>query len=215
MDISDDQSYTIDELADISGFDKRVIRSFIEQGLLSGPESMGRYARYSAWHLTRLLAIRELKERRGLQLSEVRRSLISMSTEQISELAQSSQTGTVLSTPNSTALDYIRALQKSPAPPLQSPANGPPYVAPPQPAQSVSPNVTTGTTAIDQLLLDLSNLAQGQRVRRQAKADGWMRIAITPDIELSIRGATDPDQLTTLERIADHLRELLLRGTNV
>src|SRR5262249_47046262 len=70
----------------------------------------------------------------------------------------------------------------------------------------------SGATPIDQLLQELSVLTQGLRVRRQAKGETWYRIAITPDIEIAIRGIDDPEQLNRLERIADHLREMLLRG---
>ena len=68
----DRPSYSLEDLAAETGFDIRVIRSFIEQGLLRGPSSLGRYARYSDWHLIRLLAIKALKEQRGHTHSDIR-----------------------------------------------------------------------------------------------------------------------------------------------
>ena len=67
---TDRASYSLEDLSAKTGFEVRVIRSFIEQGLLRGPSSLGRYARYSDWHLVRLLAIKALKDRRGLTYSE-------------------------------------------------------------------------------------------------------------------------------------------------
>lgn len=98
-------SFSLDELSHESGFETRVIRSFIEQGLMRGPTSLGRYARYSRHHLERLQAIKILKEKQGLRLSEVRQQLLLMSDAEIEALAE---TGSyVAKAGDTTALDYI------------------------------------------------------------------------------------------------------------
>jgi hypothetical protein len=50
-------------------------------------------------------------------------------------------------------------------------------------------------------------------VPRKAKADVWLRIAVTPDFELAVRGELSPDQIARLERVADLMRNILLGRT--
>jgi DNA-binding transcriptional MerR regulator len=98
-------TFSLEELSHESGLDTRVIRSFIEQGLMRGPTSLGRYARYSRHHLERLQAIKILKERQGLRLSEVRQQLLLMSDAEIAALAETGSRDSNFV--DSSALDYI------------------------------------------------------------------------------------------------------------
>jgi len=98
-------TFSLEELSQESGLDTRVIRSFIEQGLMRGPTSLGRYARYSRQHLERLQAIKILKERQGLRLSEVRQQLLLMSDAEIAALAETGSRDSNFV--DSSALDYI------------------------------------------------------------------------------------------------------------
>lgn len=201
--MEDTNSYSLEELASLSGFDRRVIRSFIEQGLLRGPESMGRYARYSSSHLTRLLAIRNLREQQGLTLGAIRTALVTMSEDELSVVANKNTTP---QQPDSSALDYIRSIQGLPAAPPAQKSEQLDQIGPTDNFDK------KGRTPIDLLLWELSKMHADRTVRRQAKSALWHRIAITPDIELSIRGIDDAAQLANFERIADHLREILLGG---
>ena len=54
--------YSLDGLAQKVGIHPRTIRSYIQQGLLRGPESMGRNAHYTDYHLKRLEVIKTLNE---------------------------------------------------------------------------------------------------------------------------------------------------------
>ncbi len=67
----DTRTYTLHELAEITGIEPRTIRSYITRGLLPGPLSRGRNAHYSELHLQRLLEIQALKEQ-GIPLREIR-----------------------------------------------------------------------------------------------------------------------------------------------
>lgn len=336
--------YTLDELSSLTGFDRRVIRSFIEQGLLRGANSMGRYARYSSYHLSRLLAIKILKEHQGLSLAAIRTALVTMSEDEMTnmvarssgfhlnlpiinmapsasppshiipsnqakavdddlpdppapdvepeklasepleeskpdlqsilksaleerpELAPANESvptveddeseelssepsvddekakrdGTIYGSvdfsrlsqkkqvqpPPLTALDYIKALGKPQKEPPSAPVVAQKQAAPKQaevqrqieverPEQrekKLQEQRVTGQTPIDLLLAELSKVHEQRTVRRQAKSEQWYRIAITPDIELSVRGINDSEQLARLERVADHIREILLGG---
>jgi len=67
----EDPSYTIDELAEISGVPGRTIRFYQAEGVLPWPEKRGRIAVYSDTHVERLRCI-SLMQARGLQLSAIR-----------------------------------------------------------------------------------------------------------------------------------------------
>jgi DNA-binding transcriptional MerR regulator len=69
-----DTSFTIDELASISGVPSRTIRFYQSKGTLSAPERRGRVAFYSPEHVERLRLIGELQDR-GLRLDAIRDAL--------------------------------------------------------------------------------------------------------------------------------------------
>lgn len=205
-----DESYTLQELAERCGLEPRVIRAYIEQGLMRGPDTRGRNARYSRYHLERLRAVRALKEGRGLALADVRRTLLALNDEQVRALAGKvlPEEGAAPVFGSASALEYLRTIghtrAPAPAPARAAAAGAPAPSAPPPPPQLATP--------IEQLLLELERLARHSRVPRQARGEPWFRIAITPDIELGIRGAHSEEELARLERIADHLRAFLLGG---
>src|SRR5690242_10862011 len=58
--LENEQTYTIEELAEQVGTPVRTIRFYIAEGLLSGPGTRGKAASYSGEHLLRLRLIRRL-----------------------------------------------------------------------------------------------------------------------------------------------------------
>lgn len=189
------RDYTLEELADETGYDKRVIRSFIEQGLLLGPSAKGRYARYGADHVQRLFAIKHLRDVYGLSLADVRRKLHSLSEAEIATIATQEHTRSDKTAPAKpgSALEYIQQIKQSTRPTT-------PHTVP----HTQSP--------FERLLLDLANLVGNRKVAKQSRAETWSRISITPDLEFAVRDVQDDAELRALERIADHLREILLGG---
>jgi DNA-binding transcriptional MerR regulator len=63
--------YTINDLVNLSGVNRRNIYFYVQQGLLPPPEGAGLGARYGDEHLLRLRAIPRLRDR-GLRLDEIR-----------------------------------------------------------------------------------------------------------------------------------------------
>ena len=102
------------------------------------------------------------------------------------------------------ALGYLRELRKrtaSPSPPAMRVAS--------QGALALgapSPPPATGFEALEQ------RLATGRATpaARKARAEEWLRIPITPDVELAIRGRLDAESRAQLERCADLVRDILL-----
>jgi DNA-binding transcriptional MerR regulator len=66
--------YTIAELTERTGVNRRTIHFYVQQGLLPPPEGAGLGARYSDEHLLRLQAI-PLLRRQGLRLDDIRAQL--------------------------------------------------------------------------------------------------------------------------------------------
>ncbi len=212
---TEETGYSLDELSRETGLDRRVIRSYIEQKLLRGPESRGRYARYSQYHADRLLAIRALKEQQGLSLEDVRSALRDVTADDVRHLA-STMRAEPRAPATGSALDYLRSVQ--PAPGASQRASETPE-PPPGPmrgrrASLLSSPPPAPPTPVDQLAMELARLFQHQLVARQAKGQDWTRIPVTPDFELHVRGIEGPVQLARLERVADYLREILLGGLN-
>lgn len=108
------ESFSLVELSRLSGIEPRTIRSYIYQGLLRGPEAVGRNARYSRHHLDRLRAIRSLREGERLSLNEIRQRLVALSDDQIGTIGEPSAGAAPKQDLQeaASALDYIRALRE-------------------------------------------------------------------------------------------------------
>ena len=76
---SDSAGFTLNELADASGVEPRTIRSYVEKGLIPGPDSLGRAARYPRESLDRLKVLQLLRDaNRTLTLDQIRMLLQSI-----------------------------------------------------------------------------------------------------------------------------------------
>ena len=84
--MNESQTYSLDELAEISGTEPRTIRSYVAKGLLPRP-SRGRGAQYEAGTLDRLLAIKRLIAETGCSLEYCRSLLDSFDCEYIAAIA--------------------------------------------------------------------------------------------------------------------------------
>lgn len=104
--VAADLTYSLMELAELTGLQPRTIRNYIENGLLAGPSSHGRGARYSDSDRQRLILIRDFRERENLSLREIRHRLALLNA---GDLARASAT---LSHPNpkSSALAYLDSI---------------------------------------------------------------------------------------------------------
>ena len=206
---------TLTELADASGLQPRTIRSWVAQGLIPGPLSRGPAARYPADQLERILAIRTMKDRLGMSLTDIRHELLIASAEQIqawaektAEIAPESPQSAAMSEPAdpTAALDYFQSLRSpgpaarfGPSSSVRESESSPPYITSPKPRSS-------GFEALERRLMDT-----GARTPPAAKSrsEQWLTISITPDVDLSVRGQLDPEQRARLERCADLMRDIL------
>ena len=215
--------YSLDDLAKMLRINPRTIRSYIQQGLLRGPDTMGRNARYSDYHLKRLRVIRTLKDEHNLPLSEIRR-LVTMAgpdediqiqlvplSESTSRSEEPQEKIGAPSESTSSALDYIRARralgrkaqakEESDTPPapqtIQSTRRNEQKAAPVRPLEALLKKLRAEDRALT-------------NVPRRTRGEEWVRLEVTPDIEIHVRGQLPPEQLRDFEQFADLMRHILL-----
>lgn len=210
---SENAGYTISELSEQSGVEPRTIRSYVEKGILPGPESLGRSARYPQESLNRLKVLQLLRDaNRNLTLDQIRRLLQSLGPSQLSGLADGRiRIGAVLDTDaaedssRSGAIDYLRSLHSQAPPPDAST----PF---PRSEFRSHEDFEDQLPVFEEAALALAKLAGLTSSSRSTRIEQWYRLELSPDIELSVRGSFGSDQIAQLHRIGDALRLLLTKG---
>lgn len=220
---------SLQELSEQTGVEQRTIRSYVERGLLPGPESLGRGARYPHEALDRLRVMQLLRDaNRDLSLDQVRVLLQSLSPAQLADIASGRQRiAGVIDTDakpagrgRGDALAYLQALRAN----AKTGRRARQVAAAPAAAKVAAPALTAseappayGPNAQMSALADaaraLAALAGAAPTARGVRAEAWLRIPVTPDIELSVRAVYGDEELAQLHRIGDALRQLLTRGT--
>ncbi len=191
-------SYSLGDLADGAGIETRTIRSYIERGLLPGALTRGRAARYSKEHLSRLRLIMSLRRARpNITLSEIRILLQGFNPAQIHALAG----GSIIAATH--AVDESRGLADPAA--VDAVADEACEIPGMIDWDQFAPALT-GAERLVHLLREISGFMSPAPTSR---VEGWQRIAVTPDVELSVRTEFDANQLAAFRDLADLLRHLL------
>ena len=79
------KTLSIEDLARHSGLSVRTVRYYMQQGLLPGPDTAGKYASYSHRHLDHLAMVQRLK-RLHLPLKEIQHLIANMSPGDMQQL---------------------------------------------------------------------------------------------------------------------------------
>jgi DNA-binding transcriptional MerR regulator len=186
---------TLEDLANASGLSLRTLRFYISEGLLQGPDTHGKFARYSQQHLDRLEMIHRLKNLR-LPIKEIRHLLDNMTPDEISQIRKyqeilnpsltKNKTGDIyespISEPGSSALEYIQNLENG-RKNIQSITRSPATVPPSPP-----------------IYKNQAQAMGGQEI--------WKRIVIEEGIELNIRGLRDTDEEIKVRKLIEFTRKL-------
>ena len=222
------QEYTIESLSKLVGLQRRTIRNYITQGLLRGPESLGRNARYTDYHLKRLKLIKQMKLVLNLSLSEIRRLLNTAGANE--DLTFGDIKLAAGSMPHDETETESSGLSEAMAPMSAMPASSP-EAEPEEDELSALDFIrqrkalTEGTPAlrqrgrhrsvpvggpIEDLLQQLRDLLAHAAVTRKTRGEEWVRLQITPDIEIHVRGHLSSEQLAGFEELSDMMRHILL-----
>lgn len=227
------EAYTLQELAELTGIEQRTIRSYVERGILPGPESLGRGARYPREALDRLRVLQLLRDANpALTLDQVRVLLRGLSLRHLRDIASGAlRIGAVIDTDapsapgRGDALAYLKSIHPTAVPPAD--ADRPfsaAHAALFQGTGAESGNVAMSASArpVPTDIEHLSALAHAARALadltgvapsvRGVRGEAWYRLPITPDIELSVRGAYGTEEMAQLHRIGEALRHLLTKG---
>jgi DNA-binding transcriptional MerR regulator len=192
-----DMNYSLNDLADAVGIEARTIRSYIEKGLLPGAETRGPAASYSKEHLSRLQVIRSLRRARpNIALSEIRIVLQGLAPDQIHSLASGSIAAATR------AIGFKQSELTDSANVAENDDSETPRMI----DWEISAAKLTGAERLVCLLRQVSGLTPPPST---SKVEGWQRIAITPDVELSVRVEFDANQLAAFRELADLLKHLL------
>ena len=197
---------TLEDLADQSGLPIRTIRYYIQEGLLDGPDTHGKFASYSPEHLDRLELISRLKDRTHLPLEEISKLLRHGTPEQIQQMRDilNQPAGRVLiintdepqdevsNDAGASALDYIRNIDRVQYN-TRVMQDSPVFSAP----------------EISKTKSLRSSPAFGEiQDRAKTREENWQRIWITDGIELHIRATREKQLKRKIQEFVAYAREL-------
>lgn len=197
------KTYTLDELAEATGIEARTVRSYIERGLLPSAQSRGRAASYLSNHLDRLRVVKMLRRAwPKLTLSDIRVRLQQLTPENIRALAEGRISAMV-------AMDATEDDDES-VPLYEDDDLDAGQENRLEFGTSVerSPDQLAGAQRLVHALRQVTGYASPTP---SSKAESWHRIAVTEDIELSVRAGFSDIQLGAFRELADLLRDLLTR----
>lgn len=200
----DEGTLTLAKLAEETGIEPRTIRSYIERGLLPGAQSRGRGAAYFTEHLSRLKVIQALRRiRPNISLAEIRIHLQQLTPQQIRAYADGSITAVAVSLSGSNPGDEAD----------ESNDIGDDFGPEQSEIEMIAshPIPAAELTGIERLLQALRRVTRYTSPAPDSKVEGWQRIAVTEDIELSVRGEFDKVQIGAFRELADMLRLILMR----
>ena len=214
------RSFTAEELERATGFDRRTIAYYVQQGLIPRVGRRGPRTRYPQLVMDRLLCVRRVREAEQagevepVSLSTMRATFGRVAPDQIARVANGLLSVETIF-PGEIAMEVFESAQE---------------VRERSAAYAIGPNDDTGrtTTAPAKPSAERADrndaareeeTALGDALRElQARADSrqrepnslhrWSRLEISPDIALSVRGATDADA-ALLESAGEKLRRLI------
>jgi DNA-binding transcriptional MerR regulator len=204
-------AYSIADLASLAGVTPRTVRYYIAQGLLPGPEQVGRGATYGEAHLARLRLIRRLA-REHLPLAEIRSRLEALSDAEVLELEPPAPPEPP---PFDSALEYLRAVLEG-----GSQTTHQLRIAEPTPLRRLESPIPPAVLASPALAADEMDVGLADESKPASPGPDtepepaltrsqWDRVSLAPDIELHLRRPLSRHQNRRVERLIAIARELL------
>lgn len=212
-------SYTIADLARLTGVNVRTIRYYVAQGLIPSSGETGRGARYGDGHLHRLRLVRMLQAQH-LPLAEIRLRLQDLGDEEVERLI--AEVEPERGTPPSSALDYVREVLGTPAPHAVREAPAPfasgVLGAPASPAfgARLRRMVASSMPAMRDVPPSRPDLASEIRADDESPSNPatlersqWERLSLGPNLELHVRRPLSRLEQRRVERLITIARQVL------
>lgn len=193
--MTEDEYYTIAELASRLGLTPRTIRYYTSEGLLPPPETRGKYARYGAAHLQRLHEIGRLKAQ-YLPLSVIRARL---------EAEGASPTVDRLDPQPRT--NVPPGFNPSPSVQLRAPAGAELQAA--DPFRLTPAPLPMGRVEFFPSNSEPADKADEIDEQSRRPAERWERIVLTPGVELHIRETLSARRRQKLNDLIAAARDIL------
>ena len=197
------KEFTLEDLSTITGLTLRTLRFYMQEGILQGPDTHGKNARYSQKHLDQLEVIQRLKNLH-VPLQEIRHLLNNITPQEITRLRKYqeklqptlNEDKSIYAMepptykPGSSALNYIRSLEKkwNNYQVLSEPNIDLSRNSPPAPASSAIP------VNEQYLLFDIQ--------------ETWSRITIEDGIELNVRQPKEFEEQEKIVKLVEYARDL-------
>lgn len=203
-----DTEFTLEELVRRSGLSLRTVRFYMQEGLLPGPDSRGKNARYTQKHLDRLELIQRLKNL-YLPLQQIYHIVNNMTEEEIELLLKSqnqlhtnspssaSQIAEIdhSSTPGKSALEYIQSLEEKQSN-LQGFSN------------SRKPSLERKNSAAPDLF-DKQNYSS--TTKNSNLPQTWKRIVLEEGLELHYRDPITSEESQRIDRLITLVQQIFAK----
>ncbi len=183
----EEQTLTIEELAERAETSVRTIRFYIAEGLLSGPGARGKAASYSGEHLLRLRLIRRLSEQR-VPLAEMRARLSRLSPEEVQALlaeeeerAMQREQAAHAPSPKEYLATLLHQARAARQPSASQAGSAPTVPAAPAPSVEIYPRPVNALPS--------------------QPADVWQRWELAPGVELHVKADVADQQRRLIERL--------------
>lgn len=228
-------SYTAGELERETGFDRRTIAYYVQEGLLPKVGRRGPRTRYPKLVLDRLLFIRRVRDAEAagelepVSLSEIREMFERIPADWVAQVAEQRRPVTLAiaaaakpvqrsARARRAALEARWSGESEDSLTLEAEAESIPVAVPElEAAQAVearpaSVRMPRLPADFDEAALSNALTTLDRRARRRGREphahDRWSRVEISPDIALSVRGVSDEDA-PLLDAVRKRLRALL------
>jgi DNA-binding transcriptional MerR regulator len=216
-------TYTIVDLARLTGVNVRTIRYYLAQGLLPASGESGPGSHYGDGHLDRLRLTKRLQQQH-LPLSEIRRRLADLTDAEVANLSSEPAEPAA----STSALEYVRGVLGAPATSASSVAVGssvrrtalPRIALPPASRVADAPTGITGNMSIAPAPMSTPpampippgapSTAHEPRTEPQPlERSQWERLSLGPDIELHVRRPLGRLEQRRVERLITIARQVL------
>jgi DNA-binding transcriptional MerR regulator len=214
--------FTLQQLSKETGIDGRTIRFYISQKLLRGPDSRGRSAQYTDYHLKRLQVIKTLRDIYKLPLKEIRRHILQAGDDDIKVVAlQQDQRGRFRETGRSGSAPENRGFSSHSRRARMARdrvAENMPMSESPQEELFSDPYVLdddfteepSSSAPLERLTDHLKSTLPGRRKPVSSTGETWRHIEITPEIKLQVKDIFTDEDMARFEEVADYIRQILL-----